>query len=267
MRLFVIIFSAGYSSRFRNSYKLYKELPKPLIPIYNKKLIDLHLYNLLSLRNINIKSLKIYVNLHYKAFEIFSYISSFYEEYIKKGIINFLFEPNLLGHIKTIDKLKSYILNSDLFFILNCDSFIGKFYNYLDIVLEVLINNKVNNLIFVSDKRISQDKKTYTHFEFKDCFTFKYKNKLIKISKVNDIYKNEVSFREYITLYIGFSFFRINRKFNNILLSRDFKELNFIDFLKKLELYSLKIPYFFEITEVKDYLDFLNYYLFYYKYY
>jgi len=267
MRLFVIIFSAGYSSRFRNSYELYKELPKPLIPIYNKKLIDLHLQSLLSLRNMNIKSVKIYVNLHYKAFEIFNYISSYYKEYIKKGIINFLFEPNLLGHIKTIDKLKSYVLNSDLFVMLNSDSFIGNFHNYLDIVLQVLINNEVSSVIFVSDKRITQDKKTYTHFEFKDGFTVKYKNKLIKICRINDIYKSEAHFRDYITLYIGFSFFRINRRFNNILLSRDFRKLNFIDFLKKLDLYSIKIPYFFEITEVKDYLDFLNYYLFYYRYY
>jgi len=81
MRLFVILFSAGYSSRFRNSYK--KDIPKPLIPFFYKKLIDIHLFNLLNLKSFNIKSVKVYINLHYKAFEIFKYVNENYSEYYK----------------------------------------------------------------------------------------------------------------------------------------------------------------------------------------
>lgn len=264
MRLFIIIFSAGYSKRFRDSFK--KDIPKPLIPIYNKKLIDIHLKNLLNLKNINIKSLKIYINLHYKAFEIFDYVEKNYYEYLKKRIINFLFEPNLLGHIKTIDKLRSYVLNSDLFFIINCDSVLVNFNNYFNVSLDFLFNYQVDNIVFIADKKVTNDRKTYTHFETQDYFSIKLRNKLIKIQKVKEISKMNLLSKDYVSLYVGYSIFKINRNFNNVLLSNNFKELSFIDFLRKLDLYSIKVSNFFEITQVKDYLNFLNFYLFYHKY-
>ncbi len=265
MRLFVILFSAGYSSRFRNSYK--KDIPKPLIPFFYKKLIDIHLFNLLNLMSLNIKSVKVYINLHYKAFEIFKYVNENYSEYTENGVINFLFEPNLLGHIKTINKLKSYILHSDLFLMINCDSLIFDFKNYFNIMLDVLLNYQVDNIILVSNKKVEQDKKTYTHFEFQDSFSVKFKNVSIKVYKVKDIYKNEIEVNNYLNLYIGYSLFKITRNFNNILLSPGFKELNFIDFFKKVNLYSIKVSNFFEVTELKDYLSLINFYLFSYKYY
>ncbi len=265
MKLFVILFSAGYSNRFRNSYN--KDIPKPLIPFFNKKLIDIHLDYLLNLKNVKIESVKIYINLHYKAFDIFKYTNENYHEYIKKGVINFLFEPYLLGHIKTINKLKSYILNSDLFLIINCDSLIFDFRKYFDIMLDSLLNYQVDNIILVSDKKIEQDKRTYTHFEFQHYFNIKFKKLLIKIYKVSDISKDQIKKRDYLSLYIGYSLFKITKDFNNILLSSGFKELSFIDFLKKLDLYSIKVNNFFEITELKDYLSLVNFYSFSYKYY
>lgn len=264
MKLFVIIFSAGYSSRFRDSFK--KDIPKPLVPIYHQKLIDIHLNNLLNLKNINIGSLRIYINLHYKAFEIFDYVKKNYYEYVKKGIINFLFENDLLGHIKTINKLRSYILFSDLFFILNCDSILVNFSDYFNISLDVLFNYKIDNIVFIANKRVTNDRKTYTHFETYDYFGIKLRNKILKIQKVKDIYKINLLSKDCVSLYIGYSIFKITKNFNNILLSNNFKEITFIDFLKKLDLYSIKVSNFFEITQVKDYLNFLNFYLFYYKF-
>ena len=98
----VLILAAGLGTRMGN---LTKDLPKPLLPVKGKLLID-YAFNLIE----PLQSKNIFVNTHYHADLIQSYISNNYEN------IKISFEPEILGTgggIKKIHQNDLLVLNTD----------------------------------------------------------------------------------------------------------------------------------------------------------
>ncbi len=98
----VLILAAGLGTRMGD---LTKDLPKPLLPVKGKLLID-YAFNLIE----PLQSKNIFVNTHYHADLIQSYISNNYEN------IKISFEPEILGTgggIKKIHQNDLLVLNTD----------------------------------------------------------------------------------------------------------------------------------------------------------
>ena len=98
----VLILAAGLGTRMGD---LTKDLPKPLLPVKGKPLIDYALNLIEPLQTKNI-----FVNTHYHADLIQSYISNNYEN------IKISFEPEILGTgggIKKIHQNDLFVLNTD----------------------------------------------------------------------------------------------------------------------------------------------------------
>ena len=98
----VLILAAGLGTRMED---LTKDLPKPLLPVKGKPLID-YAFDLIK----PLQTENIYVNTHYHADLVESYISKNYEN------INISFEPEILGTgggIKKIHQNDLLVLNTD----------------------------------------------------------------------------------------------------------------------------------------------------------
>ena len=98
----VLILAAGLGTRMGD---LTKDLPKPLLPVKGKPLID-YAFNLIE----PLQTKNIFVNTHYHADLIQSYISNNYEN------IKISFEPEILGTgggIKKIHQNDLLVLNTD----------------------------------------------------------------------------------------------------------------------------------------------------------
>ena len=98
----VLILAAGLGARMED---LTKDLPKPLLPVKGKLLID-YAFNLIK----PLQTENIYVNTHYHADLIQSHISKNYEN------IKISFEPEILGTgggIKKIHQNDLLVLNTD----------------------------------------------------------------------------------------------------------------------------------------------------------
>ena len=98
----VLILAAGLGIRMED---LTKDLPKPLLPVKGKPLID-YAFDLIK----PLQTENIYVNIHYHADLVQSHISKNYEN------INISFEPEILGTgggIKKIHQNDLLVLNTD----------------------------------------------------------------------------------------------------------------------------------------------------------
>ena len=98
----VLILAAGLGTRMED---LTKDLPKPLLPVKDKPLID-YTFDLIE----PLQTENIFVNTHYYADFIQSYISKNYEN------IKISFEPEILGTgggIKKIHQNDLFVLNTD----------------------------------------------------------------------------------------------------------------------------------------------------------
>lgn len=244
MDLFIILFSAGLGNRLNTTY------PKPLSPIIKSTVIDYNLnYIIKILNNINIRNFSIYVNLHKRADQIYKYVLENYQWLVKREKLKFLFEHKPLGHIGTINKLKYNILRYNKLLLINCDSIIP---SILKIISEI-INTNLHYMILHQTNLSEQNPKTITHFYIKPQLNIKN----LKIYKIQDLTQNIKNLPQ-INLYTGTSLININKQISNLLLSENFPNLNFIDFIKLLikeELYSIITEEFYEITTTKDILQ------------
>ncbi|MAR78809.1 MAG: mannose-1-phosphate guanylyltransferase [Rhodospirillaceae bacterium] len=107
------ILAAGLGKRMRY---LTKEIPKPLVKVNNKPLID---YSLDYLNNFGISN--IIINLHYKSEELRAYLEIIQKKYNKMNFRLSFEKDALLDTGGGIAKGLKYI-SSDLFFIINSDT-------------------------------------------------------------------------------------------------------------------------------------------------
>ena len=106
-----MILAAGYGKRLGN---LTKDIPKPLIEVKGKALIDFHIDKLIA-----IGCKKIVINVHYLAEKIIHHVSA---KYIDAIDIVFSHEENILGTgggiknaIKHFDQDDFLVINSDIY--------------------------------------------------------------------------------------------------------------------------------------------------------
>ena len=106
-----MILAAGYGKRLGN---LTKNIPKPLIEVKGKALIDFHIDKLIA-----IGCKKIVINVHYLAEKIINHVSA---KYIDAVDIVFSHEENILGTgggiknaVKHFDQDDFLVINSDIY--------------------------------------------------------------------------------------------------------------------------------------------------------
>ena len=106
-----MILAAGYGKRLGN---LTKDIPKPLIEVKGKALIDFHIEKLIA-----IGCKKIVINVHYLAEKIINHVSA---KYIDAIDIVFSHEENILGTgggiknaVKHFDQDDFLVINSDIY--------------------------------------------------------------------------------------------------------------------------------------------------------
>ena len=100
-----IILTAGYGTRLG---ELTKDRPKPMIDINGRPVIE-HILTRLNIHGIH----DIIINLHY--------LPGVLTDYLGNRVLYF-YEPRLLGHDRTIEALKSWLLPDDVFMVLNGDT-------------------------------------------------------------------------------------------------------------------------------------------------
>ncbi len=136
----VLILAAGLGTRMED---LTKDLPKPLLPVKGKPLID-YAFDLIE----PLQTENIFVNVHYYADFIQSYISKNYEN------IKISYEPEILGTGGGIKKIH----HNDLF-VLNTDNlWQAQFAQEIKIAWEFFQNNQnIDNLLLTKTKSYFHD--------------------------------------------------------------------------------------------------------------
>ena len=138
----VLILAAGLGTRMED---LTKDLPKPLLPVKGKPLID-YAFDLIK----PLQTENIYVNIHYHADLVQSHISKNYEN------INISFEPEILGTgggIKKIHQNDLLVLNTD-------NLWQQKFAQEIKSAWDFFQNNKnIDNLLLIKTKSDFHDLK------------------------------------------------------------------------------------------------------------
>jgi len=234
--LFFILFSAGLGSRLKTPF------PKPLSPILKTTLIENNLDNIIDLLvTTNTRNFLIYINLHKEAHKIYERISKNYYWLVKRERIKFLFEHKLLGHIGTINKLKYNILRYRKLILINSDILVPNLQDHLKNIIHLPLN-----FIFLHKENKKNIEKTLTHFEVKKGQEF---FKVINFTK--ELREN------FVNLYTGITVVNINNFIQRLILSENFANLTFLEFLQKLineDLWGVFIKDFFEVTSIKDLL-------------
>ena len=115
-----MILAAGYGKRLGN---LTKNIPKPLIEVKGKALIDFHIDKLIA-----IGCKKIVINVHYLAEKIINHVSA---KYIDAVDIVFSHEENILGTGGGIKNAVKHF-NQDDFLVINSDIYSNLDYSYFN---------------------------------------------------------------------------------------------------------------------------------------
>ena len=115
-----MILAAGYGKRLGN---LTKNIPKPLIELKGKALIDFHIDKLIA-----IGCKKIVINVHYLAEKIINHVSA---KYIDAVDIVFSHEENILGTGGGIKNAVKHF-NQDDFLVINSDIYSNLDYSYFN---------------------------------------------------------------------------------------------------------------------------------------
>ena len=115
-----MILAAGYGKRLGS---LTQNIPKPLIKVKGKALIDFHIEKLIAI-NCN----KIVINVHYLAEQIIEHVSA---KYIDSVDIVFSHEKNILGTGGGIKNAIKYF-NQDDFLVINSDVYSDLDYSYFN---------------------------------------------------------------------------------------------------------------------------------------
>ena len=105
-----LVLAAGHGSRLGN---ITKNLPKPLVPVKNKPVID---YLIRKLIDLNVS--EIFINLHYKH----ELIQKFILESNYRTKITLIYEPKLLGTAGTLKSLIDEISTED-FIVMHADNY------------------------------------------------------------------------------------------------------------------------------------------------
>lgn len=105
-----LVLAAGHGSRLGN---ITKNLPKPLVPVKNKPVID---YLIRKLIDLNVS--EIFINLHYKH----ELIQKFILESNYRIKITLIYEPKLLGTAGTLKSLIDEISTED-FIVMHADNY------------------------------------------------------------------------------------------------------------------------------------------------
>ena len=150
-----MILAAGYGKRLGN---LTQDIPKPLIKVKGKALIDFHIEKL-----IDIGCNKIVINVHYLAEKIIKHVS---EKYIDVIDIVFSHEENILG---TGGGIKNAIkhFNQDDFLVINSDIYSDLDYSYFNnfsspTVFSIFNEEDAGDFSIESGKVIVNNQKDYT---------------------------------------------------------------------------------------------------------
>ena len=115
-----MILAAGYGKRLGN---LTKDIPKPLIEVKGKALIDFHIDKLIA-----IGCKKIVINVHYLAEKIINHVTA---KYIDAIDIVFSHEENILGTGGGIKNAVKHF-NQDDFLVINSDIYSNLDYSYFN---------------------------------------------------------------------------------------------------------------------------------------
>ena len=150
-----MILAAGYGKRLGS---LTENIPKPLIKVKGKALIDFHIEKLIAI-NCN----KIVINVHYLAEQIIEHVS---EKYIDSVDIVFSHEKNILG---TGGGIKNAIkhFNQDDFLVINSDIYSDLDYSYFNnfsspTLFSILNEEDAGDFSIESGKVIVNNQKDYT---------------------------------------------------------------------------------------------------------
>ena len=150
-----MILAAGYGKRLGS---LTQNIPKPLIKVKGKALIDFHIEKLIAI-NCN----KIVINVHYLAEQIIEHVSA---KYIDSVDIVFSHEKNILG---TGGGIKNAIkhFNQDDFLVINSDIYSDLDYSYFNnfsspTLFSILNEKDAGDFSIESGKVIVNNQKDYT---------------------------------------------------------------------------------------------------------
>jgi mannose-1-phosphate guanylyltransferase len=134
-----LILAAGYGSRLG---RITENLPKPLVEVKGKPVID---YIIHKLMNLGID--EIFINTHYKHLQIQNFI-----ENAKYGIkIKIVYEPVLLGTLGTLRNLIDEISTED-FIVLHADNY---FKDDLELLLNEHLSDSTGNLVTMGTFEVS----------------------------------------------------------------------------------------------------------------
>ena len=149
-----MILAAGYGKRLGS---LTQNIPKPLIKVKGKALIDFHIEKLIAI-NCN----KIVINVHYLAEQIIEHVSA---KYIDSVDIVFSHEKNILGTGGGIKNAIKYF-NQDDFLVINSDVYSDLDYSYFNNfsspTLFSILNEGEGDFSIESGKVIVNNQKDYT---------------------------------------------------------------------------------------------------------